>query len=413
MLPQSMGSETNIKLPFSFIIFSTVALVASQILLLFKGVMIAEGIFRTPAVWSAAHLLILGWALMTAMGAMYQLVPVAFLTPIWSEKLGYFQFFISSVGISLFAACLYFYPQYALFPGLVTLGGIVLFLIQMFMTLKKQAKPNVLTLFVGTALFCLMFTIILGIMMAYFLSAGTSSVHYQAFFQSHLLLGIAGWFTLLIFGFSYKMIPMFSLSHGYSMAPAKYVFGIYTAGLALSLASFFTGNTLLLEIGFFLLFAGFLLFAVHTRSILKKRIKKKLDKPFTFTIIAIGFGTLIHLAAFLAMVLHSTRLGGSLIYAYLLLWVALSIFGYLYKIVPFLWWTHKYSKEIGKKSVPSLKEMMNERVVIPIFSIFIISTLMVFSSTVFNLSLLFTIGQCLLSLAMIWFSISLLSVIKK
>lgn len=34
------------------------------------------------------------------MGAMYQLVPVAFLAPIWNQKLGYIQFIITVVGIT-------------------------------------------------------------------------------------------------------------------------------------------------------------------------------------------------------------------------------------------------------------------------------------------------------------------------
>lgn len=59
MLPNTMGSETNIKLPFSFIIFSLVALVISQILVLVNGQMLVNGSFRIPAIWSAAHLLTL------------------------------------------------------------------------------------------------------------------------------------------------------------------------------------------------------------------------------------------------------------------------------------------------------------------------------------------------------------------
>ena len=66
---------------------------------------------------------------------------------------------------------------------------------------------------------------------------------------------------------------------------------------------------------------------------------------------------------------------GPLVYLYLLFWIVLSIMGYLFKIVPFLWWTHKYSKEIGKQAVPSLKDMMNEKIVVPLFTIFILAVL--------------------------------------
>lgn len=414
MLPQNMGSETNIKLPFSFIFFSLIALVLSQILLLVNGQMMAEGSFRIPVLWSSAHLLVLGWALMAAMGAMYQLVPVAFLTNIWNEKFGFIQFFVTAVGIVTFSGMLYWSPQNAMIPGIFMLVGILMFLIQMFMTLKNQAKPTILTAFVGTALVCLFITIFLGITLIYSLKTGFAAEYYQSIFKAHLLMGITGWFTLLIFGFSYKMVPMFSLSHGFPMVQAKYVYVFYLSGLFVSLVSFFINNSLLLKIGFFLLLTGFSIFSWHISIIIKKRLKKKLDRPFTFALVAIGFGNVLHLAAFIMLWNPEfSTLAGPLIYAYLLLWIVLSIVSYLYKIVPFLWWTYKYSKEIGKNKVPSLKEMMNEKIVIPLFSLFIIAILAVFCALTFHITILFNIGQFILSIVFIIIVFSILSVLKK
>jgi hypothetical protein len=414
MLPQTMGSETNIKLPFSFILFSLVALVLSQLLVLVIGQMVVNGSFRIPAIWSAAHLLVLGWALMVAMGAMYQLVPVAFLTPIWNEKFGFIQFFVTAIGISTFSWMLYISPQNALIPGILMLLGILMFLFQMFMTLRKQAKPNILTAFVGSALVCLFLTIFLGITLIYSLQTGFAADYYQAIFKSHLLMGVTGWFTLLIFGFSYKMVPMFSLSHGFPMVQARYIYGLYISGLVITILSFFNGNHYLLKAGFFLLLAGFSVFSWHISIIIKKRLKKKLDNSFTFALVAIGLGNIIHLAAFMALWSEqNSLLIGPFVYLYLLLWIVLSIMGYLYKIVPFLWWTYKYSKEIGKKSVPSLKDMMNEKIVIPLFSLFVFAVVVVFFSIIFKSILIFNIGQFVLSLVFILISISILKVLKK
>jgi hypothetical protein len=414
MLAQSTGNETNIKLPFSFIIFSLIALVISQILVLVNGQMLVNGSFRIPAIWSAAHLLILGWALMVAMGAMYQLVPVAFLTKIWNEKFGFIQFFVTAIGIASFSWMLYVSPQNALLPGILMLLGILMFLFQMFMTLRKQAKPNILTAFVGSALVCLFLTIFLGITLIYSLQTGFGAEYYQSIFKSHLLMGVTGWFTLLIFGFSYKMVPMFSLSHGFPMVQARYVYGLYISGLVITILSFFTSNDLLLKAGFFLLLAGFSIFSWHISIIIKKRLKKKLDKPFSFSIVAIGLGNIIHLAAFIALWSEQfSNLIGPFVYLYLMLWIVLSITGYLYKIVPFLWWTFKYSKEIGKNAVPSLKDMMNEKIVIPLFTLFAVSVVSVFFSIIFKSILLFNIGQFVLSIVFIIIALSILSVLKK
>jgi hypothetical protein len=207
---------------------------------------------------------------------------------------------------------------------------------------------------------------------------------------------------------------MFSLSHGFPMVQARYVYGLYISGLVITIISFFNGNQYLLKAGFFLLLAGFSVFSWHISIIIKKRLKKKLDHSFTFALVAIGLGNIIHLAAFLALWSEqNSSLMGPLVYLYLLLWIVLSIMGYLYKIVPFLWWTYKYSKEIGKKSVPSLKDMINEKIVVPLFSLFVLAIFAVFFSIFFEIILIFNIGQFVLSFVFILIAISILKVIKK
>lgn len=414
MIPQSTGNETNIKLPFSFILFSVFAIVISQVILLFNGDTLLNGNFRVPAIWSVAHLFILGWALMIAMGAMYQLVPVAFLTPIWNEKFGFIQFGMTSIGIVWFAWALYSAPHQALIPGMFMLLGILMFLFQMWMTLRKQAKPNILTLFVGSALFCLFLTIIIGITMVVSMRTGFAGEYYTPLFYSHLLLGVTGWFTLLIFGFSYKMAPMFALSHGYEMGLARYVYGFYAAGLLLTLVSFFVKLPYSFEAGLFLLLVGFSLFALHIYNIIQKRVKKKLDRPFTFALFAIAFGFIMHVLAFVASLTDGFGvLVGPLLLAYLMLWIAFSIIGYLYKIVPFLWWTHKYSKVIGKRDVPALKDMINEKLALPLFAAFIIGVVVVTISLIMQINILFYIGQSIVTIASIVFGSVIVAVMKK
>lgn len=414
MIQLSKGNETNIKLPFAFIAFSMLALVLSQLLLLLNGTLLISGAFRIPAIWSAAHLFVLGWALMVAMGAMYQLVPVAFLTPIWNEKFGFVQFALTGVGIAAFAAALYIRPQDALLPGILTLAGILMFIVQMFMTLKSQAKPNILTLFVGSALVSLLATVTLGIMLVLSIKTGFASGHYQVIFKSHIVMGTAGWFSLLIFGFSYKMVPMFSLAHGYSMKPAGYIFMGYTSGIIALLFSFIFDSHSLQNIGTFLLFAGFLYFAWHIKTIIDKRVKKKLDRPFMFALLAVGCGAAIHLLAFISSVAGMLpKMAGPLVFLYLIAWIAFSIIGYLYKIVPFLWWTHKYSKEIGKQKVPSLKDMMDEKLAMPLFLMFTAGAILLFSAFSLKWNFLFQIGQGLLLIAAILFCTTIAKVIRK
>ncbi|WP_010283412.1 hypothetical protein [Bacillus timonensis] len=413
MLPQ-LSSETNIRLPLSFIIFSVVAVIISQVILLFNGHMVINGIFRTSPLLSSAHFLILGWALMVAMGAMYQLVPVAFLTPIWSEKFGFVQFWITAIGIGGFGITLSFSPTISIFTGSLAVVGILLFLVQMVMTMRKQAKKNILTVLVGSALICMLLTITLGILLIVNLGVGVANLNHLAILKSHILLGLAGWFTFLIFGFSYKMVPMFSLAHGFSMKLARWVYIVYGIGLLVTIYSFIVENNIFLLAGMSLLFAGFALFSYHIFTIIKVRLKKKLDKPFIFSLIAIAFGLVIH---FLGMVVAFFPayygIYGILIYLYIFLWIVSSILGYLYKIIPFLWWTHKYSKLIGKSDVPTLKQMIDEKIAIPIFSGFTIGCLIIVLAIATSQLLLFTIGQSFVVASTLFFSYGILKVLFK
>ncbi|WP_210367804.1 hypothetical protein [Bacillus sp. REN3] len=414
MLPQTKGNETNIKLPFAFIGFSMPALILSQLLMLLNGDLLVSGAFRTPAIWASAHLFLLGWALMTVMGAMYQLVPVAFLTPIWNERFGFVQFTVTASGIGSFALFLYINPGHALFPGILTLTGILMFLVQMFMTLKSQAKATVLTLFICAALFSLLGTVSLGLTLVISMATGFASEYFQAIFHSHILLGTAGWFSLLIFGFSYKMVPMFSLSHEYTMKPAPFLFAIYALGLITTLYSFIADSNSYSIMGTFLLFAGFVLFAWHIKLIIDRRVKRKLDRPFQFALLAIVLGVFIHLMVFVSAAAGVfSKFAGVLIFLYLFAWIAFSIIGYLYKIVPFLWWTHKYSKEIGKQKVPALKEMIDEKIALPLFLLFCSSVFIIVISLGLKMLQFFYIGQGLMLAAVTIFSGAVVKVIRK
>lgn len=408
------NTETNMKLPFTFIFFSLTAFVISQVMVLWKGSAMLDGGFRQPVLWSAAHLLLLGWALMAAMGSMYQLVPVAFLTPIWSEKLGFVQFWVTASGITIFAASLAFIPTYSYVGGILTLLGIILFLWQMIMTLQSQTEKNVITLFVGSALFCLFVTILLGILLALNLGVGVSLLNHNELLKAHILLGLAGWFTLLIFGFSYKMVPMFSLAHGFKMNLSLPVFATYAAGLFITLLGLMMNLSFLFTFGLTMLFIGFFLFSIHMRMVINKRIKKKLDIPFVFSLIAIVFGLVIHFLAVVYSIFNPSLLAfGTLILAYIMGWIVFSIVGYLIKIVPFLWWTYRYSQKVGKEDVPALKDMMDDKIIKPLLYLFPLAFAGVLVSLIAHARIVFWVSQGLFTIATILFTFLILNVLKK
>nr|WP_162142516.1 hypothetical protein [Aneurinibacillus terranovensis] len=127
---------------------------------------------------------------------------------------------------------------------------------------------------------------------------------------------------------------MFSLSHGYKDALPKWILGLFHGGIAAAITAMISGILFLELAGILLIAAGMLLFALLSFLLL----------PFSFI-----WG-------------DGSRLVLPVLYLYLYGWISLSLLGYLYKIVPFLWWTQKYSQEMGKTNVPLLKDLTNERI---------------------------------------------------
>ncbi|WP_226037673.1 cbb3-type cytochrome c oxidase subunit I [Aquibacillus saliphilus] len=410
----SKKTETNIKLPLSFILFGLGAFVLSQFIFFIHSDALTNGIFRLPELLMGAHFLLLGWIVMVIMGAMYQLVPVAFLTPIWSEKLGFIQLFITGFGIIIFSLLLGMNLNLAVYGAIFVIVGILLFLFQMLMTLRSQQQKNIMTLFVSTALVCFLITIVLGFILAWTIAFG-ATLNYTATLQSHILLGVAGWFTLLIFGFSYKMVPMFSLSHGFLMKWAKLAFIFYTLGLLGLILSFWFKLSILLPISWVILWFGFTFFALDIKEIIMKRMKRKLDRPFTFSLLAIGFGWIIHsLAAILSIFsINNQGLWSWLIFLYIICWIMFSILGYLYKIVPFLWWTYKYSSKVGKSNVPLLKDLINEKLGTVIFVLFTIGIIGLSISGLLNASYGVQLFQGLMLTTSILYGLSIVNVLRK
>ncbi|WP_085992621.1 hypothetical protein [Oceanobacillus senegalensis] len=410
MIQTDIKNDTSIKLPLAFILFALFAFVIAQGILLFNSTQLLTGQFRIPEIWMSAHFLLLGFAVMVAMGAMYQLVPVTFLTPIWNPFFGIIQFIVTSVGISSLSILLGIKPNYAIYGGVLAVLGIIMFVIQMIMTLRSQKEKSILSKFIGTAIICFFLTIVAGLLLAGNIAFGGVN-YYYTILKSHIVLGIGGWFTLLIFGFSYKLIPMFSLSHGFSMKWAKSSFVTYIGGIIIVLFSFWTNTLLLGMTGWLFLFIGFTLFILDIKEILRKRIKKKLDKSFSFSLFAILIGWITHILAIPLSLFQLSNLWGWLIYLYIMGWIIFSILGYLYKIVPFLWWTHKYSERIGKEKVPTMKDMMSEKLGSILFCLFTIGVIGSIFSALFHFNHGFVITQGVLTATSIGYCFSIIRVL--
>jgi len=343
---------------------------------------------------------------------MYQLVPAVFATTIYNETFGFIQLIVTIIGFSSFSLLIGLKPDQAIYGGIVAVVGILMFLLQMFLTIMKQREKNIVTAFVLGALVSLFLTIIAGFILVWSLTFESVSM-YEMIFKSHITLGIAGWFSLLIFGFSYKLVPMFSLSHGFSQKNAQLAFLIYVTGLIILNISYWFSLLYIQMLGWTFLLIGFSLFVLDIREILQKRLRRKLDIPLSFALLAILNGLLIHVLAFLLSIFKVTdpTIWSLLTFFYIIGWIIFSILGYLYKIVPFLWWSHRSAKSDGKQKVPSIVEMTNEKLITVLFAFFYIGILGLFVGVIAQIASIVFLFQLIVTITSIVYIYSIVKIV--
>jgi hypothetical protein len=393
------------RLPFLFIITGIVSFVLFQTLTLLDLASWMGEYPRSSEGWFRIHLLVLGWATMIAMGAVYQLINVVLQSNIYSEKLGYVHYGFFTAGA---AGLLYGFQsgQAAWIAGFASIAfiGILLFAWNIAVTLLRASQWNTITISTGCAVAYLTLTGITGMAMGLNFHFNQWGSFHEQLFGAHIWLGTLGWFGLLISGFTYKMLPMFYLAHGFPTKLQKVILILWNAGVWIGALSFLLeGPRLIQWCGLLLIVLAFVAFNLHISQIYKHRHK---PKPGTGIVWATGSARALMVLGIITLMLYAwfpermfqTDILVMLGWIYLWGWVAVTILGYLSKIAPFLWWTHKYGPQVGKKKIPTMAQLIDDRKV-NIGLAFIIGSLFVLLLGFgFHQSWMVSMGGCSLSL---------------
>lgn len=359
--------KTISRLPFLFIIMGMIGFFLFHIFSILSLMGWLENGLRGPTGWFQVHLFVLGWATMLAMGAVYQLINVILQSDMYNNTLGYVHFILFTIGLSglLFGFHGGDVEWIAVFATLTFLG-IVLFVWNMAMTLFRSKQWNSITLSAGFAVLYLFLTGLSGMIMGVDFATGWFIDWHESLFGAHIWLGTVGWFGLLITGFSYKMLPMFYLSHHYPTRLQSVVLWLWNASVVVGVCAFlFDAGTWGIWAALLLLTSAVSLYFIHMLQIRKAKHKKNPGQGIRWSLVinalfvaAAVIGTIISavnpeqtLAAKPVMIAGWTYLAG---------WVSFNILCYASKIVPFLWWTHKYGKQIGKPGTPMMAELLDD-----------------------------------------------------
>lgn len=292
-----------------------------------------------PPPLALLHAMAVGVFLTTAMGLLYQFVPVVSMTTLRHTSLPFVHLAMAATGTVLlvfgFTVANFAYVAYGgAFHGLGMLLETAILI-----DTARYGKPPAPARGAGVAFVWLFATIGAGTWMALRLSRGEDVVRFA---NIHAVLGLAGFFGTLIVAMSFRMLRMFERvdREGHAVPWA----------LAIGIASLVT---MLVQNGAWLLVATGAAFGIDLASIGRARSPAYQRETFAYAIASAAGG----IAATLCYAFHD---GFHAVLIAVWFFVGTAVVGYLQRIVPFIWWIHR-AKRDGPRSVPALAKMNESR----------------------------------------------------
>lgn len=355
--------QPSVWVPLRFFVVAQVAFVTVLFWLPFRVNDLLEFYYQGH-ILALTHLLTLGWITMTIMGASFQLVPVALETSLYSERLARWQFWFMLVGITAMVSHFWIgeYSGMALGAGAV-LVGVVLFLINMGRTLWQLRHWDIVAQHVAAALAYLAATALLGNLMALDKTFDFLGGQVLRTIHAHAHLAVIGWVSMMIFGASYKLVPMFTLGDPDNGRLSHWQFWLLNGGLLGVFASLLLDSRWVLPFAL-LIAAAVGLFLWNMIRILRARRRPRLDWGLRHALSAMAS---LMILTFVGLWLASGwvpdgEFAARLAFGYgvlaLIGWVSVMIVGMTYKIIPFLVWHHRYSDLVGLRPVPSATQFL-------------------------------------------------------
>lgn len=353
-----------LKLSFSFFSMGLLIYLIGMIMMFwFFPELVESQSLRSPKGWFLAHLFLLGWATMVAMGASFQITQVILRTSIYSRAMGYIQFVLFGIGFIVLILGLLNDMFFAIVGGVSILIGIIIYVWNISVTCIKKREWNTFVFGISLSLIQLVFTVSLGVTMGLGFSYGWFSEYHESLFLSHLWLGMAGWLSGLIIIYSLKLLPMFYVSKKKLSTLAYWMIGAYHLGIWLQVVAVWSkiiwiGIAATLSMVVAIVWYNIHIFAVRKQSSGKQPIG--VVKVAFYLIPAISLLFLLWILQYYVGRIFS-KANEVLLISITLGWFTASILSYLSKIFPFLWWAYRFRTKEEKKSAVLLSVMLPEK----------------------------------------------------
>jgi hypothetical protein len=325
------------SIPFRFFLAASGFQVLAWLALLFGASELASFTGGLGPVLSAIHLLTLGVLAMVAMGASYQLLPIATrhsLLRVWPTRL---SFWLMLLGVPVLTIGMGGAGQGWLYGGTaMASAGLLVFAALTADNLRRARSMPLVAAHGWAAMVALVVLVALAI--ALVVDFGTGFLADRAGLTLiHLAVATFGFVGLLVFGFSHILIPMFTLSR---RLPAKAGWAHFWLGVA-GLSVFSAGVYMRLDwttvLGSVIGLAAGLAYIWVLAQALKNAMRKRLGFPFVLIRASLGM-LAASLALGLTLLLGIPVSNGVALFGFLILagWLLTFLTGILQRIIPFL-----------------------------------------------------------------------------
>jgi cytochrome c/quinol oxidase subunit I len=354
----SAGRAPSTSLPLSYLLTAVAAFaLACAAVPALAGEL--AGHYYHPHLVALAHTVTLGWITLSIMGASYQLLPIVLERPVWSERLGRWQFWILAVGIAGMVAHFYIgrWPGLLIAAAMVGVGA-AMHLVNAAMTLRGVEKWSFTARLVVMAFTGFWLTIVFGLILGADRIWKFLPGSFFPTLHAHFHLALLGWVAPMVMGVAARVYPMFLLAP----EPGGWPERVQLWGLALGVpvvVAGLLGLPALVAPGALAVAAAAGAHLTWVSRMARRRKRPALDwglrfvltgSTFLIATVALGLGLAFDIVSGprAALAYAALALGG---------WVSLTIVGMMLKIIPFLVWYRVYSPQAGRAPVPTLGQL--------------------------------------------------------
>lgn len=406
-----LAKNTSYKVVLPFYLYAGISFLVASILLIFSTPAFLQHYFH-PHTLAITHLMALGWGTMMILGASHQLVPVLIEGKLYSNALAYLSFVFAGIGIPLLAIGFYEFDfgWPAQTGGILINTAILLYLLNMAISMVKSKKENVHAVFVFTGTLWLIITTIVGLFLVYNFTFTILSHDSLTYLPLHAHLGIVGWFLMLVIGVGSRLIPLFLISKYDNKKVLWWIYALINFALISFIVLFlYIHITSLYLLPLIAIAAAIILFGYYCYHAYHERLRKKVDNQVKISLLAVfmmALPLLFLLIVILLLLFSTENFHLTLTYGFCIFfgWITAIIFGMTFKTLPFIVWNKVYHNKAGLGKTPNPKELFSDKIFLSMAISYLAGFILFVIGVLVSNEIIIKIGSILLLIAAILFN---------